>query len=59
MSLNLPKDLYSVTPESRIRGPLTDSVFYLYNYYMLYILFFHAYHVTPSCDITLTCDCDV
>ena len=36
---------------------LSDSLHYLYNYYMVHALLFHAYyvtyHVTP-CDVTVT-----
>ena len=31
---------------------LLDSLYYLYNYYMVYALLSHAYNVT-SCDVTL------
>jgi len=37
--------------ENSIEFPL-DFLYYLYNYYMVYVLFSHAYHVT-SCDVTL------
>jgi len=36
-----------------------NFVYYLYNYYMVYAILSHAYHVTSSCDVTLgpvTCD---
>jgi len=32
------------------------NVYYFYNYYMVCTLLSHTHHVTPSCDITLTCD---
>ena len=41
--------------ENSIEFPL-DFLHYLYNYYMVCALFFHAYHVTrhvTSCDVTL------
>jgi len=34
-----------------------DFLYYLYNYYMVYVLFSHTYHVTSSCDF-LSCDYD-
>ena len=39
-----------------------DFLHYLYNYYMVCALFSHAYHVThhvTSCDMMLSCDCDM
>jgi len=41
--------------ENSIEFPL-DFLHYLYNYYMVCALFFHAYHVThhvTSCDVML------
>jgi len=35
-----------------------NSVYYLYNYYMVCVLLFHSHHVMSLCDI-LTCDCDI
>jgi len=32
---------------------LLDSVYYLYNYYMVCVLLSHTHHMTPSCDVTL------
>ena len=43
-------------PESFVRGSLTefslDSLYYLYNYYMVCVLLSHGSYVTQSCDIT-------
>ena len=35
-----------------------NSIYYLYNYYMVCVLLFHGHHVMSLCDI-LTCDCDI
>jgi len=35
---------------------LLESMYYLYNYYMVCALFSHTHHVTLSYDVTLTCD---
>jgi len=40
---------------------LLDSIYYLYNYYIVCALLSHTHHVTPSYDVTLqhpnmTCD---
>jgi len=45
-----------VDKENLIKFPLF-SVYYLYNYYMVYVLFSHSYHVTTLYDI-IYCDCD-
>ena len=45
----------AIDKENSIEFPL-DFLHYLYNYYMVYALLSHAYHVThhvTSCDVTL------
>ena len=32
---------------------LLNSIYYLYNYYMVYVLLSHTYYMTSSCDVTL------
>jgi len=45
----------AIDKENSIEFPL-DFLYYLYNYYMVCALLFHAYHVThyvTSCDVML------
>jgi len=45
----------AINKENSIKFPL-DFLHYLYNYYMVCVLFFHVYHMThhmTSCDVML------
>jgi len=46
-----PTALCSVINKENSIEFLLDFLYYLYNYYMVYILSSHAYYVTNHCDI--------
>ena len=41
-----------VNKENSMESPL-DSIYYLYNYYMVCVLLSHTHHVISSCNVTL------
>jgi len=44
--------LVQVDKEKSTEFPF-NSIYYLYNYYMVCVLLFHIYYVILSCDMTL------